>query len=80
MQKIPENSKNYHSSQYLVMMSSKNEWVLDFEFLTNRFNFLVKLQDQIIYIYETIPFELLCRVHGFKNQENTKKYKNPILL
>ena len=38
---------------------------------------LYQLQDQMIYRhgYETISFERLSRVHGFKNQESTKKCK-----
>ena len=80
MQKFEKIRKITIFAQYFVMRSSKDEQILDFEFLTNRFNFLVKLQDQIIYCYETIPFELLSRVHGFKNQENTKKCENAIFL
>ena len=43
---------------------------------------LYQLQDQIIYrhCYETIPFERLNRVHGFKNLESTKKCENAIFL
>ena len=41
-----------------------------------------QLQDQIIYsnCYEAIYFERLNRVHGFKNQESTKKWENAIFL
>ena len=41
-----------------------------------------QLHDQIIYsnCYETISFERLNRVHGFKNQESTKKCENAIFL
>ena len=82
MQKFRENyqKKVTISAQFLVLTSSKNEQILDFEFLPNRFNFFLKLQDQIIYCYETILFELVSRVHGFKNQETTKKCDNVIFL
>ena len=41
-----------------------------------------QLQDQIIYrnCYEKISFERLNRIHGFKNQESTKKWENSIFL
>ena len=43
---------------------------------------LYQLQDQIIYsnCYETISFERFKSVHGFKNQESTKKCKNAIFF
>ena len=43
---------------------------------------LYQLQDKISYgnCYETIFFERSNRIHGFKNQENTKNCENAIFL